>query len=181
MNDMLIEMLSARAGNNSALADALAKMRSSGGDQLPEDLLARLSTNPTAALLAKHLAESRASSAARETVIDVEPEEVPPKPAAEDCADAMRELRQQVESMFAELSASRERIDLLASALGACCLCWGEEADCRICRGRGRPGFSLPDDALFEQFVLPAVKTLRAQRAQNRSYPPTRTTENYRN
>ena len=184
MNDMLREMLAARTGNNNpAMAELLEKMRSSpDSGQLSEDLLAKLgSKNRAAALLAKHLAESRASTAARETVIDIEPEEAPTKPVAEDCADAMRELRQQVESMFAELTVSRERMDLLASALGACCLCWGEDAECRICRGRGRPGFSLPDYALFEEFVLPAVKTLRAQRAQSRNYPPTRTTENYRN
>ena len=170
MNNMLFDMLAARAGSNPALADALARMRSSpDGDQLPEDLLTKLSsTNPKAALLAKHLAESHARSAPRETVIDVEPEEVLAKPVAEDCGNAMRELRQQVESMFTELSVLRDRIDLLASALGACCLCWGEDTACRICRGRGQPGFTLPDDALFEEFVLPAVKTLRAQMAQSK-------------
>jgi hypothetical protein len=181
MNDVLFEMLAARAGSNPGLLDALAKMRSSEAGQSPEDLLAKLSTNPAAALVAKHLAESRAGNAARETVIDVEPAEEPATPAPEDCSGVMRELRQQVESMFAELSVLRERTDLLASSLGACCLCWGEDAECRICRGRGRPGFSLPDDALFEEFVLPAIKTLRAQRAQSRMSPPPQTAGKYRN
>jgi len=71
-----------------------------------------------------------------------------------------------VESMFAELTVLRDRTDRLAAALGACCLCWGEDAGCRVCRGRGRPGFAIPDELQFEELVLPAVLALRAQRAR---------------
>jgi hypothetical protein len=172
MNDVLLEMLAARTGNsNPMLTDMLARMRSSSdGGQLSPELLAQLgNTNPTAALLAKHLAESRANGAASKAVIDVEAEEVPTQGDA-DSADAMGELRERVESMFAELNAVRERLDLLASALGACSVCWGEDGQCRICRGRGRPGFAIPDETLFEEFVLPAIRTLRAQRAKSKLY-----------
>jgi hypothetical protein len=60
-----------------------------------------------------------------------------------------------------ELVALRERTDTLAAALGACCLCWGADSACRVCRGRGRPGFSQPDEESFVELVLPAVRAMR--------------------
>jgi hypothetical protein len=47
----------------------------------------------------------------------------------------------------------------LATALGACD-CWGEQADCPICRGAGRPGWELPDRRLFVTYVRPALRAL---------------------
>jgi hypothetical protein len=178
MNALIFEMLAARAtaAGNPAVADMLARMRSTPGadpTQVSEELLAQLGNgNPAMAILAKHLAESKANGSSRQTVIDVEPvEEIP---AQHDAGDsAMNELRCHVESMFAELQALRQRIDLLASALGACCLCWGQDVHCRFCRGRGQPGFSLPDETLFEEFVLPALRTLRAQNVRSRPSSPT--------
>jgi hypothetical protein len=45
---------------------------------------------------------------------------------------------------------------LLSAALGAC-VCWGERVDCPICNGAGTPGWTRPDEQLFETHVLPAV------------------------
>jgi hypothetical protein len=70
--------------------------------------------------------------------------------------------------MQAELEHLRERSDAMAAAVGACPLCWGQSLDCRGCRGRGGPGFCTPDESLFEELVLPALRTLRAQRASVR-------------
>jgi hypothetical protein len=81
---------------------------------------------------------------------------------------AVLELRQQAESMFAELSQLRERNDVLAWALGACGLCWGEDEQCRACRGRGRPGFAIPDRQKFAQYVLPAARMLQVKRKKTR-------------
>lgn len=39
----------------------------------------------------------------------------------------------------------RDRLGELASALGACGLCWGEDDHCQGCRGRGQPGMMRPD------------------------------------
>jgi hypothetical protein len=176
-------MLAARSNScaNPALADMLARMRSTpgdGGNAIPPDLLNQLaaSGNPTFNLLAKHMAQAQAQP----KVIDVEPDEVStvPDPRDEQPDDAgpdpaLIELRTHVESMFAELKQLRERMDELAAALGACCVCWGQDHQCRICRGRGNPGFSVPDQALFEELVLPAIRTLRAQTARRASVSPT--------
>jgi hypothetical protein len=174
MNTLLFEMVAARAmaSGNPAVAEMLARLKSSpdaNPNQTMEELLARLGPDhPMAAVLAKHLADSKKRSA----VIDVESVEETEEAETEDAETsappdpAMSELREHVESMFAELTLLRERSDNLAAAVGACCLCWGDDAECRVCRGRGRPGFAVPDRPLFEEFVLPAVLMLRAQKAK---------------
>jgi hypothetical protein len=186
MNQLLMQMIAARtgAGANPALADLLARMRSgdSGSALNIEDLLAQQAqTNPIAAMLAKQLAEQKAMRATQESspVIDVEPStEIDADGIGEnggqgeDAATALCELRENMKGMLAELELLRERSDALAAAVGACCLCWGQNLECRGCRGRGGPGFCMPDEALFEEFVLPAVRTLRAQRAKNKNYSP---------
>jgi hypothetical protein len=187
MNELLLQMISARSGGagNPALADMLARMRSFSDPNSRlnvEDLLAQqAATNPMAAMLAKHLAEQKAINAAREnaTVIDVEASEVDQElqveesqEQGEDCSAALAELRQYMKGMFAEIKILRDRNDAFAAAVGACCLCWGQKLECRSCRGRGGPGFCMPDETLFEEFVLPAIQTLRAQRTKIRSSSP---------
>jgi hypothetical protein len=187
MNEMLMQMITARAGasGNLALVDMLARMRSSP-DAISnlniEELLAQQGqTNPMAAMLAKHLAERKASNSLREQarVIDVEASEVDTKLPTEethnqweDSAASLAELRQHLNGMLSEMKLLRDRNDALAAAVGACCLCWGESLECRSCRGRGGPGFCMPDETLFVEFVLPAVQTLRAQRAKVKSSSP---------
>jgi hypothetical protein len=51
-----------------------------------------------------------------------------------------------------------ERNIALASALGACD-CWGDNADCPICDGEGRPGWLPPDHQYFSTYVLPVLRT----------------------
>ncbi len=65
-----------------------------------------------------------------------------------------------------ELADLREVNDTVASALGACPVCWGGDRDCEACRGRGRAGFRDPDPALFEELVLPAARRVRARRTE---------------
>jgi len=178
MDSLLLEMIAARAtaSGNPATAEMVARLRSSSSGAGPaltaEELLAQLGQgNPMAGLLAKHLAESKQ----RRTVIDVEPADEETSESAAESAPpdaAMSELRACAESMFAELKVLRERSDCLAAALGACCLCWGEDPECRGCRGRGRPGYAIPDETQFEEYVLPAVLTLRAQRARKGTPTP---------
>jgi hypothetical protein len=182
MNQLLMQMLTARGGGsaNPALMELFARMNSpdgSNGGMNLEDLLAQqATTNPMAAMLAKHLAEQKARAASEEArVIDVEathesqePPEENGKPG-EDPVAALDELREKMHGLLAEIELLQQRNDTFAAAVGACCLCWGQKIDCRSCRGRGGPGFCIPDESLFEEFVLPAIRTLRAQRAKNPS------------
>jgi hypothetical protein len=182
MTSLLLEMLASRSGGNTnpALAEMIAKMRSAPGDgaqAISPELLSQLAAggNPMYGLLAKHFAQAQA----RPVVIDVESESVSSydtpaeEPHGEAPDPAMSELRAHTENMFAELSQLRERMDELAAALGACCLCWGRDRQCRNCRGRGGPGFSNPDQALFEELVLPAIRNMRAQTAIRKPVSPT--------
>jgi len=179
MNELLMQMITARAGGNPALADMLARMRSSDPNSrlnIEELLAQQAQTNPMAAMFAKHMAEQKAIAAARENlpVIDVEASEVDAEVEEiqeqdENSSVELSELRQYMKGMFAEIKLLRERNDALAAAVGACCLCWGQNLECRSCRGRGGPGFCMPDESLFEEFVLPAIQTLRAQKAKIRS------------
>jgi hypothetical protein len=79
-------------------------------------------------------------------------------------AEEITRLTAELQAAAEELTLLQERSDLLADALGACSLCWGEDGHCRACRGHGQPGRSIPDQRLFEEFVLPAVRLLRASR-----------------
>jgi hypothetical protein len=177
MNALLMQMITARAGGNSnpAIADILARMSPSNPSSaldIQELLAQQASTNPMAAMLAKHLAEQKAN-ASSSPVIDVEASEEAPlskdQEAAIQTSAELSELRQNVKDMCAELKLLRNRNDELAAAVGACCLCWGQNLECRSCRGRGGPGFCMPDETLFEEFVLPAVQTLRAQKTKVRN------------
>lgn len=64
-----------------------------------------------------------------------------------------------------------ERNDILASALGACPVCWGEDGDCEMCRGKGVPGAYAPDKDAFVTYVLPVVDKLRLLRRRHRNVP----------
>jgi hypothetical protein len=137
-----------------------------------EELLSQQAqTNPMAAMLMKQMAEQKArAEEERSRVIDVEAtttvEEL--EEPVDASREALYELREHAKAMQAELDRLRERSDTMAAAVGACPLCWGQSLECRGCRGRGGPGFCIPDESLFEEFVLPAVRTLRAQRARVR-------------
>jgi hypothetical protein len=56
---------------------------------------------------------------------------------------------------------------LLAAALGAC-ECWGLQADCGLCQGRGSAGWIQPEADLFDEFVRPAIARLPGIRADAR-------------
>ena len=54
-----------------------------------------------------------------------------------------------------------EKLDVVASALGACIYCWGENQVCRKCQGKGKPGRFKPDREAFAEYVVPVVKMIR--------------------
>lgn len=92
-------------------------------------------------------------------------EERTDEPASSEAAEQRRrdfeKLNRVVRKLYSELEVLRERNDLLAAALGACYLCWGRDALCPVCTGRGTPGYIAPDSALFAQFALRAARWLR--------------------
>jgi len=183
MNQLLMQMLAARGGAaNPMVADLLARMNSGGpgGCANVEELLAQqAATNPVAALFAKQFAAQKAARGAidESRVIDIEAtptaaeeEEAAAAAAMEARSRELNLLREKMNTVLTELELLRQRNDTLAAAVGACCLCWGQNIDCRSCRGRGGPGFCIPDESLFEEFVLPAIRTLRAQKAKNPAF-----------
>ncbi|NUO07654.1 MAG: hypothetical protein HUU08_03085 [Candidatus Brocadia sp.] len=70
-----------------------------------------------------------------------------------------------------------ERNDALASALGACPYCWGEDAVCEMCHGKGVPGAYVPNTNAFVEYVLPAVRKLRLVRGKGQRIPEDSGTE----
>jgi hypothetical protein len=165
----LFDMIAARAAaqDNTAVVEMLARMRNPGeGEPQPstQDLVAKLSQdNPMLGMLAQHIAVQKPPVREPPAVIDAEAVEI------ESSAETL-ELRARIQSLANELNALRDREDILAEALGACCLCWGEDSQCRACRGRGRPGFAMPDEELFEELILPAVQTMRTRRIRIASH-----------
>lgn len=67
-------------------------------------------------------------------------------------------LRARVQEMRDELRILRRRNEVLAAALGACELCWGDDPECEECRGHGRPGWEEPDRALYRELISPVAE-----------------------
>ena len=59
--------------------------------------------------------------------------------------------------LTASTSPVEERLGTLADALGACDLCWGEDDQCRRCRGKGSPGARKPSPEAFAEYVMPVI------------------------
>ena len=161
-NNMLMSLLAARSGmplptmpegavDPSAL-DPAAMMQRLGQD------------NPQLAAIMQMMSAQKADAAAHEPV-EVESAVI----EVDAVAGELAALAAQLEAAQAEVTLLRERCDTVAAALGACALCWGHDPVCRACRGRGLPGRSLPDEELFVEYILPAVRLVRAsrQRSQN--------------
>src|SRR5438552_6674011 len=130
-------------------------------------LLAQMAEeNPTVDLLTKYFNQRQEQVSKSETSAVEESDELSEYSTELDRAEtrtietteAMRELRERIERLYAELETLRERNDSLAVAVGACPLCWGEDVLCAVCRGAGRPGFTMPDRASFIQLIAPAVR-----------------------
>lgn len=145
-----------------APADPLAALKA--------QLAAQAGDNPALAMLLQFMQQRPAPAAA--APCDEEPD-----------ARSAREERLQADldllvrghaQQAAELDRLRQRNDALAAALGACHLCFGEDAWCPRCGGRGRPASRRPDPAAFERYVRPLLRRLQPRDAPSapRSAPP---------
>jgi hypothetical protein len=75
---------------------------------------------------------------------------------------------ERIDELEKELADLRQVNDTVASALGACPICWGGDLQCHACHGHGRAGFTLPASDLFQELVAPAVKrVMRARRGRH--------------
>ncbi len=127
----------------------------------PDAMLARMGQeNPTVAAILKMMEAQKAAAAAREPVV-IEGAVV------DVAAEELAEISAQLEAAQAEVKILRARCDTVAAALGACGLCWGQDMSCRACRGHGAPGRSIPDEELFCEFVVPAVRLMHASRQRS--------------
>jgi hypothetical protein len=183
---LLMEMLAARnaSGGAANMAELMARMQGGGSAAQPADvegMMARLSAkNPMLGMVFQQLADSnsKTKAAEREAIeaevveVDRDVQQLAAEAASAASAARLADVEQQLRATSLELGCTRERIDMLAAALGACALCWGQEPRCRACRGRGLPGFALPDEPLFEELILPAVQLLRAHRIKQGRIAP---------
>lgn len=145
--------------DSATLMTLLLTQQRGGSD--PQALLNMLAErNPEAASMLQALCASRPPAAEPREPIDIKPEETTIETVRDpECT----RLQEELAAANLELQRLRERSDCLADALGACALCWGEEPACRACRGHGRPGRSIPNAALFAEYVVPAVRLVRSQ------------------
>ncbi len=121
-------------------------------------------TNPNLAWLAQLLA-ARRQAAQQEP--DIDPRHAELQALQEELAQrAAREARLEraVRRLSADLEAAHAFLADLAAAFGACGSCWGEDTNCRSCRGRGRPGRFAPDPELRMRFFAAPVEPAVASR-----------------
>lgn len=113
--------------------------------------------DPTVRLVAELLARStRESEPEPAPAADQAPNDEAPPPSP---PEAM--LRRRLRALSREIERLWILNDTLAAALGACELCWGDDPQCSVCRGRGGPGARHPDRELFSRLVVPAVRRLK--------------------
>lgn len=155
---------------------ALLGALSAGGDPLALLYSQIGAANPQAAMLLQVMEQRRTQSAAQIKDIDdddaceehcrhvkSEPEPGTVQVNEEDLLalqDAARKAGEELETL-------RARSDILARALGACYLCFGNDPVCPECAGRGRPGSLMPEPAEFRFYVLPALRRVRAAEARH--------------
>lgn len=156
MNQLLLNMmLGARAGQDTR--PMVEEMLNNSSDMDPTTRL----------LLTQTLSgdEQDDEEAERSDVITMDEDDYTPsrqQRAIQRLRKRFERMAQQIAELSEELDLLEARNDDLAAALGACYLCWGEDPECPVCAGQGKPGSVAPDRQLFNQWILPAVRTVQA-------------------
>lgn len=180
---------------NPLLLKALTATEGNSGLSPQDVLLSQLDEeDPTVAMLAKYLTDaSTEDEMPADDLLTTETEILPYDPAEVEAAfekqaeklegaqqqlsrvtRIVHQLRHQLSDTYAELEDLQARNDVLAEALGACHLCWGENLDCEVCGGRGRPGAFMPKPRPYERYVLPAAQRLQRQQKYQQQVRQTR-------
>ena len=150
-----------------ALLQALVAARTSdGGKAALQTMLAQAAeADPTTAAVAQLLARREASSREAENERD-DDATLARQAVLARRRDTIARLRSHLESLADRIATLEAREVALAHALGACPSCWGEDGNCAVCRGSGRVGWRLPDPAVFEHLIQPAVRRLIPRRVR---------------
>jgi hypothetical protein len=144
--DVLRQLLMKRlGGNGSDLHDVLANH-----------------TDPLISGLAQQFKSASANQINAEAGDIVDETAAEPRSASQ--PNAQDALRARFETIRTENKRLLEINDLLAAALGACRLCWGDDPECHECGGNGIPGGAVPRQPLFAKYVLPALRRRREER-----------------
>jgi hypothetical protein len=112
--------------------------------------------DPTTALLTQYLLQQQGAADEDENDED-------------DAADGPA-LRRELAAARTELEELRRRNDIVAAAVGACEVCWGDDPACPVCAGAGGPGWGEPNRGLFAEIVGPALQQVRRRRAMSGVY-----------
>ena len=72
----------------------------------------------------------------------------------------MQALLKRIKRLNREVSGLTELVAFFANLFGACVKCLGEDERCPVCRGRGGPGFHVPDGEQLVSWAEPALKRL---------------------
>ena len=83
-------------------------------------------------------------------------------------AEELERLRAENEHLRALNRTLLAHSDFLASAVGACPDCWGEDSECPQCGGRGGPGAFVPQRVSFDEIVRPVLDQIRQRMAAQR-------------
>jgi hypothetical protein len=128
-------------------AEDMAAIQSGDISQILSRRLADGTVDPLEALVMTTLMQGRPAEDAGE---DAEAEPVEGLIEAEATIDALRQHLADADAM----------IGRLATALGACPVCWGSSERCPRCHGNGRPGSRQPDREELIAWVTPALRRL---------------------
>ena len=70
----------------------------------------------------------------------------------------VRKLKARNHQLMGYMEYLIERNDLLASAVGACPDCWGDDESCNACGGQGRPGAMNVHRDAFNYYIKPSLR-----------------------
>jgi len=110
--------------------------------------------NPDLAWMTQMIAAQRQAAAAQ-SAGDADPRDEEIEALREALAQSQAraaKLQRIARRISDELEGAHAMLGDLAAAFGACGLCWGEDATCPSCRGRGKPGRFAPDPELRLRF-----------------------------
>ena len=123
--------------------------------------------NPDLAWMTQMLTAQRQLAASAQNTPGTDPRQAEVDALTEELARSQAraaKLQRIARRLSDELEAAEALLADLAAAFGACGLCWGDDAQCPSCRGRGKPGRFAPDPELRLRFFAEPVEPSAASR-----------------